>query len=64
MVLERRDALADEQAVAVGDHTNEPRTAAGEIEYLGGTRVEYELLDVFAHQLLGADTDVDRNRGL
>ena len=62
--LERCDALADEQAVTIRKHADEPHAPAREVEHLRGARVQDQLLHVFAHQLLRADTDVDGNRVL
>ncbi len=62
VVFQRRDTLPDEQAVPVRDHADEPDTPAGKVEHLRGTGIQDQLLHVLAHQLLGADSDIDRNR--
>ncbi len=61
VLLQRRDALADEQAVAVGDDADEPDAPAGEVQHLRRAGVQDQLLHVLAHQLLRADADVDGN---
>ena len=64
VVLKCRDALADEQAVAVRAHADQPHPAVGEVQHLRGTRIQDQLLDVLADQLLRADAHVDRHRVL
>ena len=61
MFLERRDALTDQQAVAIGEHANEPYTTVCEVEYLRGARVQDQLLDVLANELFGADANINRD---
>ncbi len=61
MLLERRDALTNEQSVAVGLRADEAYPAVGEVEHLRCARVKDELLDVLADELLGTDAHVDRD---
>jgi hypothetical protein len=55
------DTLADEQTIAVRLDADEANAAVREIEYLGRTGVENELLDERADKLLRADAHIDRN---
>ena len=64
VILERRDALSHEQAVAVSLYTDEADAAIREIEDLCRAGIENELFDKAANQLLGTDAHVDRDRVL
>jgi len=64
MFFERCNTLADQQAVAISLHADQAHTTVSKIENLRRPGIQNELFNVLTHQLLGADTYVDRDRVL
>ena len=59
--FQRRNLLANQQAVTIGTCADQSYPPAGKFQYLHRARIQNELFDILADQLLRADAHIDRD---